>query len=663
MSVPGGVSVRLGVVVKVGRTFVDFHFLDSLDNQVYRTPIPQPYAGRGGGVLVGIEKDAIILVTNGPGEKWYTLAVIPDHNFYFDLDGAQDIKVHESMYPTVKEGEICLKSNQGSRLDMLNNGNIRMNVGASDSLSDFELSRLSNALFTRVDNEYSFTESGRLISGVVRRHMNPITNDADEKTLNYLDSERYDLLLKAIGRFPKNSTHFSTTTAVKEALRNPSLVENRQIIYEYANSFNVLDFKKELANTQKRKKSDGSIDESVDLRVDRILRPNRRTDVLNLNLENYNHLIEKVEGTLVDIYGNILDLNRSIINVPDITEMKFSGNDTEGLRRVYDHHRRGIKLHYEINSRKDITDTNPPDSDKTKDNAKSFSRWSIDVDGEGQTKINIPASSETGNIPVLGRFINQEFQNEDRRDIKVQPFGVGGQSIENDNYDPVTEGNSAAAIGTAHHNLMFIAQSVFESGQLAGNGTLPVSSNGPMEFTINNTINESGGPSDSANAGGRSLQINLDGSMEMSVGADTVDKKSILLDTQGGVISHFGRDKNGRSLIHQTDGDVIIQIGGSGTDSTDSRFNDTENRPGRIEIHLNRGDGTPQKILIDENGMTIDIHGNMVFNSSGDMALKAGGSLLLHGELIYLYGSVDVENRLVQGSETLVVRAGSPQFT
>lgn len=63
--------------------------------------------------------------------------------------------------------------------------------------------------------------------------------------------------------------------------------------------------------------------------------------------------------------------------------------------------------------------------------------------------------------------------------------------------------------------------------------------------------------------GGVSANINLEGSMEMSVGADNVDGKSIVLDTAGSLIAWLGKDKNGRSMIFQSDGDVLVNIGGS----------------------------------------------------------------------------------------------------
>ena len=663
MSMTSGVGVRLAIVKTVGRTFIDFQFLDALNGQVFRAPIPHPYAGRGGGIFVGIERDALILVTNGPGEKWYCIAVVPDHNFYFGLDGAADIRVHESPYPKLKEGEVVLKSNQGSRVDLLDNGNVRLNAGAGDSLSDFELSRVSNAMFTRVDSQYSFTNASRLISGAIKRDMMSKESAADTNTMNFLDSERYERLLQEIGRYPKNETHLRTTKMIKDTFRNPSLAEKREIIYEYANSYNVKDFESEVTNSRQ---IDGT---SVDLQYPSGARATRRTDILNLNQQNFNHLIEKVEGTLVDIYGNVLDINRNIVNVPEVTDVEADGGDTDGLRRVYDHHRRSIKMHYEINSRKPIAATDATEADKVGDNAKNFSRWSVDVDGEGLTKINIPASSETGNIPVLSRYFTsvddadinaippEERKNSDRRDVSIKQFGPdSGTKIKNDNYRPVATDDRVVTVGTAHHNLMETAELIITGGSLNGHGQLNVPSAPPLSAEVDNTIGGRGGPATGANAGGRSLNINLDGSLEMSVGADSVDQKSMLLDTQGGVISHFGRDRNGRSLVHQADGYMLIQIGSSDTPLGQGAA------PGRLEIHLARGEGTPQKILIDENGITIDVQGNAAFNSTGDMALNAGGKLLMHGELIYMYGAVETEDRKITGSERLVVRSGSPVF-
>src|SRR5690606_1638518 len=231
-------SVRLAVIKKIGRTYADFEFLDRLDNQTFRAPIPHPYAGRGGGIFAGIEKDTVVLVSSGPGEKWYIVSTVPDHNFYFNLEGADDIRFNESEYPQLNEGEIYLKSNRGQFISLTNDGNISVDAGLGTKSVDWELSRNTNALYSRIPQSYSFSEFGREIYGIIKRDLNSEEPDDVTKTLNFLDSEVYDRFLSDIGRHPQQEVQNRTTRLLKQAIRNPALVEKRSIVYEYADSFN-----------------------------------------------------------------------------------------------------------------------------------------------------------------------------------------------------------------------------------------------------------------------------------------------------------------------------------------------------------------------------------------------------------------------------------------
>jgi hypothetical protein len=673
--------VRLAIVKSVGDTYIDFQLIDQLSDQTFRAPIPHPYAGRGGGIFVGIERDSVILVANGIGEKWYCVATIPDPNFYSDLDGAANIKYDETTYPKLFEGEVAIKGNKGQYLDLRNNGNIRLDAGIGSSSSDIELSYATGTLFKRINQNYSFTEAGRHIEGIIRRDKRDEESEAYAKSTNFLDGEAYDFVLSDIGRFPQNEVQNRTTTLIRRTLRNPALIEKRNLTYEYGNSFNVQSFEDEV-KAFKETDTPNVISDIAALQTDPSLRKNRRSDVLNLNSLNYNHLIEKIEGTVVDIYGNILDINRNIIQLPDIEFIQQTGTDKVGLGKVYDYSRRSVKLHYEINSRKPITDDEPSELDKTRNNARNFSRWSVDVDGEGLTKINIPASSETGNIPVLGRYFNSRdsdeenvengsFKDENQIDIRLKQFGAkvgstdnfSGVEIRNENYLPrEVSGTSEleqviTTAGTAFHDIMNVANSILADGKFknTGTSTSPVS-----EYVINKIADRYEVLDEQPNAGGRSFHANMDGSLEMSIGADTVDRKSIVLDTAGGMIAHLGRDKNGRSIVQQVDGDIIIQVGGNGIDD-DTRFqtdSDTEDRPGRIEIHLNRSGGTPQKIIIDEDGLTFDIQQGMYFRSTGDMVFDCGATMLLQARQIHCYGTGDIDDRVVAGTETKVRRRG-----
>ena len=99
------------------------------------------------------------------------------------------------------------------------------------------------------------------------------------------------------------------------------------------------------------------------------------------------------------------------------------------------------------------------------------------------------------------------------------------------------------------------------------------------------SIVDSGGK-ELAPLGGVSAHVNLEGAFYTSIGADNIDRKSILMDTQGSMISWIGKDNNGRSIITQTDGDVLLNVGGSyeggGSDPEDKTMN-----IGRFELRVN----------------------------------------------------------------------------
>ena len=695
---PIGYTLRIAIIRKVGRTYVDCEFYDRFGEKPVRCPIPHPYAGRGGGFLAGIEPDSIVLLANSSQEKWYVVGFIPDVAFYNDVEGRADINFDESDYPDLNPGEIVVKGKRGQKIELLDDGRLTLDAGIGQESADIELSKFSQGMFLRVNNLYKFTEAGRSIEGVIRRDLNLKEKQEDAQTSDFLTSSSYDAFLSDIGRSPTHEVHYRTTTLSKSIIRNPALIEKKDLIYEYADSFNVRSFNDEIKAMSSNSSRDinGNL---LDIQADSSSRERRRTDVLNLQRENYNHLIEKVQGTLVDIYGNVLDINRNIIPIPDVETIDTTTEVPDDLKKIYKYLRRSVKYHFEINSRKpeDLTSTT---NISTNNNEIARSKWSIDVDGEGLTKINIPASSETGNIPVLGRYVNSNdindlnngsFKDKDRRDIWLSQFGAkkvqdgvktdefSGQEIKDTTYSPKTikdkekrDGNKnngniedqIATAGTAYHDLFNIANLIFTNGKLKSPDPDKSSiSVPPMASSINNKVfNESDAVSEdqAPNAGGKSIHMNLDGSMELSVGADTIDRKSMVIDSAGGIISHFGRDRNGRSIIQQTDGDIILQIGGKGIDN-DTRFQsqtDTEDRPGRIEIHLNRPGGTPQKIIIDENGLTIDVKGNVVMASSGDFTISAGGKLLLNSELTAHYGSYDPDTRAVIASEKLERRKG-----
>jgi hypothetical protein len=165
------------------------------------------------------------------------------------------------------------------------------------------------------------------------------------------------------------------------------------------------------------------------------------------------------------------------------------------------------------------------------------------------------------------------------------------------------------------------------------------------------------------NAGGRSAQINLDGSLEMSIGANTIDRVSYVLDTAGSIVHHLGRDKSGRSAIIQTDGEIALEVGGfdfigeSTNDSVDTRFvgrgksrEDTleldprQFRSGKIVIKVKRatkdGSGPEENdtlLVIDETGITLKTAGRFDIISDQDMSFVSKSKIILDAPKVQIY--------------------------
>jgi hypothetical protein len=149
----------------------------------------------------------------------------------------------------------------------------------------------------------------------------------------------------------------------------------------------------------------------------------------------------------------------------------------------------------------------------------------------------------------------------------------------------------------------------------------------PLSGVVNNTIQVSG---PNANAGGRSGSISLDGSLELNIGANTVDRQSLWLDTAGGLVANIGRDINSRSAMVSMNGDVYFQIGGFGV-SGDARFAtlNNGNYGAVLDLRISSGGGYVHMIRADQNGITVMSPGNIILHSKGNMTLTADGNMTI----------------------------------
>lgn len=521
-------------------------------------------------------------------------------------------------------------------------------ITLGDGNYQFQADPLAKILSNNYAKNMEFTEAHRSIIGLVSRDRDTIT-DRDSDTL---DEHDYEKGLWTVGLDPSTSAGMYS--------QNPPLTESHQVYYEYAyQSYNYTTPENE------SKKLSG---EDVEY-PSSFSRQTTRADALSLNLTAPNYLAESIIGTVVDIYGNILDINRQTLpsGKSNLSYSKNKENKEQTFTSLLEQQRRSIAYHFELNARKD----SEPDVNNTSDYARLRSRLFIDVDKEGQFKVNIPASSEWGNVPLLTRYENycvckadqdgsdnpnKFIRSSDRVDILSEGFGQGAITLKcsNSEYqsyivpnDRTTTPAAPIKLGTAFHD---ISKTVLTHQ----NQRQPSTQNIIQEYNdcfVNTLTRLPKIVSDTVtigeDAGGRSGTVSMDGSLSVSIGANTIDRQSLWLDCAGGMVSNVGRDKQGISWAGTFDGDIYVQVGGA-TVSNDSRF-PTGNavKDGVVDIRVVTN-ATMTVIRVDNTGLRIFTPGSVDIVANQELRLKSLGNMIFDAKNIYMYADDIETTRLVR---------------
>lgn len=607
--------------------------------------IPAPFSlFYNNGLFIGTKPNigTPVVVAQGSGGQYYFVSFL-----------AENLPV----IPTLNDNELLIRSNDNTKITL----NTSNNIVIGSDINKINILTDSNLITTNFNNENHFTLGSRNINGVIKRDIRPNPNyDQTDK----LENDNYDNKLYIIGMDP-------TVTAnnnIYGSGKNPAFTENRELIYEFQPNSNVSDdlFESQIYNNSKP---------SLPLYTF----PNRRasrSDTLSLSLVSPNFLIENIKGTVVDIFGNILDLNRYPLPIgqDQNTLRSTSTNKLNSFQFIKALERKSLAYHFEINARKDLTASNGqevlPDVNSNADYARNRSRFFLDIDKEGQFKLNVPASSETGNIPLLTRYENYStfgpddnnnpnklIFRDDNLDIFQDSFAaptfnqtsgtfnsdkgsivINNNGVQSSPSDRIT--GSIIKHGTAFHDILstcyahqrsdFLRPS-FDDQNTSYNQSItkaiPL-----LKNVVSNMINIGG---NNANGGGRSGSITFDGSIDLNVGANTIDRQSIWLDTAGGIVGNIGRDIKNMSAALSMNGDVFLQVGGMGV-STDSRFATLNN--GQIgavlDIRVFNSGLRVTHIRIDDDGIIIASPGNMAFHAGGDLTITADSSIKIESEFV-----------------------------
>ena len=648
-------------------------FIKILEENKYTNELPALYPGfmstpDGSGIWHGLSVNDTVLIGYGHGNNPIILNKINNAK-------SVTLNVHELFgNPTqepLAEDEFAIRSrlvkgSVGSGFMSINcvpNKGISVGMKPFSSLNfDFfpetlDSDRYYSAFSIQTGQSYCFTESGYHNEGIIFRTLKKPGKDI-------LDVRNQDKWYKNLSPICMDPSRIKANATDENRIKNPPFVENKTIIYEFADGADV-----ESDSFEEQKQNVQTAELQNNIYTDRqpTSRRDRKYDILSLSLVYPNHLIESVSGTLVDVYGNILDLNRHKIPVGRDQLGGLEG-DAKSYRLVRKMHRRGVAHHWELNARKD------PDTAKIEtgnsdsgteygtidDNyGRDRSRFHLDIDKEGQFKLNVPASSETGNVALLTRHENVSttrapnddygadfntflFPEDGSHDIRLDSFGNGSITLDgnekmvpNDRFD-----GKPIKLGTVFHDISkTCCEPKFEGTELDKTGLAIFG--GPDSFrdtTVTSSLIIDG---IDANAGGRSGTLAFDGMMSCSIGANTVDRQSLWLDTAGGAVMRLGRDKEDVSLYSQMDGHVFIQMGGNTIDN-DSRFtatkgfNNTANINTTLEIRVITGNNRYHRIFLDEQGIVIKSASDISLEASGNCTIQ-GAQIVLNGEVIQKY--------------------------
>lgn len=651
----------LRVQVHIGG-FKEYNAMKRDYNNLIWAQLPISYFSPIGGMFVGgyPELGTPVIMGQGEGGQWYVVGVLAK-------DPAA-LNTSRPATPDLEPGVFHLQANTNTFIQLSQDEGITLGERGNQLNLDTQRDLYTNTF----DNTYSFTEASRTIEGIIRRDKEPNIKSASylrEKSPNYNDQ------LKVIALDPIAKDNYSNAGS---SVRNPARTEKRETIYEFGKSFNILSNEQEFLSYQDNK--------NINI-TDILNRREGRADALSLSLVAPNYLMETIKGTVVDIYGNILDINRAIIPIGktdklSIKKIKTNLTDISPLGNIFANiktaERREIAYHFEINSKKDLVGA--PDASKNNNYARQRSRFSLDVDKEGLFKLNVPASSETGNIPFLTRYENFStitpnpdtndpndlVVSQNLQDIMIESFIGTNAVVEviddlSGNAAPIDRFSSADSPkyikhGTAYHNISDTCKTFQQDKSLFYERTVTTNlASGRVlskQDIVSKKVMVSG---KKANAGGRSGSINFDGSLDINIGANTVDRHSLWLDLQGALIGNIGRDiRNSISAALQFDGEVLIQSGGS-TPNLDERFNSNNtagNIPGVVDLrNLNNGhsagvidlrvitqSGKVNVIRIDNEGISIHSESRIVMYSNGDMMFRSTGTMNIDAENLLLNG-------------------------
>lgn len=642
-------------------------------------PIVQPYAGRGWGILAGVETDSLVLTEDDNKGGSQILGYVPDSKFFIDNTETtplpEEYQAHVK-YKNLKEGEIALQSKANSLLFMSQNGNIELSTADGNLI---EINKNTDSINQLSVNQTIVTEAAILKNGIVRRDLRSESQRegdlylssflkldfSSDENLDFVgvDSEYSisDSSGKLTGIFDPESGTPSTSSLpgikdtpksdkIIQKIKNPALTEYRIEVNEFSDGLTSLNITDDKDNLKQGR---------LPLNLASKLILGTAVDS-NGRLPRFDYVFgsSTPKGhSKIWILPGVNETNKTVDFKVDLSQAISSptilGKETQWVASGIPKFNTALAFQLVLNTR------GADNGGKIPDGSNIGSPWSLQVDKEGLTKWNIPASTALGEKFRVGRSllwnldgsITQSVGKENNLELP-NITGVGDDNTPEDRvkFINILKGRldrswSADFEGSVEWRLGAdtVGQSMMT--QADGGYSFYYGKYKHAEPSIVKTIPTAGlkSPSKSGKRIGTSISGRTEGAVEFDIGAnDPTNNQSIALNASGMMSITIGEDDVKDSVLLNTAGSIRFKVANGGhkfemlSAAATNGFKDG--------IIIQHGGTTQSVMQIDANGViairnslfkagiTISKNGDITAsNIAGKISLSMNGDISIGG--------------------------------
>jgi len=628
--------------------------LESTTSRGTKTPnviIPQPYVGRGWGIRAGIEIDSTILTMDSINGKTHILGFLPEQKYFRRPTEPGDSSTRNS--PTFKhlnEGEIAIQSIANSLIFLNEDGNISINTADGTAIS---IDNATDSINQISVSSYSITEAAKIVSGVVRRDIRTDQEKLDELFLgsliryNFSEIENMDIIgVDRSHKIPDIETPlvgiFDSTDGSPSILKLPGLSDVPQ-----ANKImNIVN----PALTEYRIEINEFSDGIAGLAPVQLEDAQLRSGFLPLNMAGRfligTNVNNKGRTPRFDYVFSSPKGHGDIWKLPGVNDKQQSVDfKIDPLKNIKTIESPGDKTQWVVNSIDSfntatafqlLLNTRGADNKGIIPGRTPGSTWGLQVDKEGLTKWNIPASTSLGGREAfrIGRSLLWNLDGSYTLSVGMENnpdlSSITSKRKETSFVNMLTtrrkrsltedyEGAIETRIGsdTAGQSQMIEAD-----GSLAFYYGRAIGSESSVVSNISTAGLES--PSRSGTRIGTSISGRTEGSIELDVGVNTEQsRQSVALHTSGMIQLAIGEDKVKDSLKIEAAGNIKLKTVNGGHKF--EMFSNQATGSFKNGIRIQHGGLQQSLFQIDQNGViTIRnslANSNFIMSQTGDMTM------------------------------------------